>query len=120
MTPLPMYMRTAEARWWVRLPILPPALRSNCAMCTSRNPVWRIFFCITREGACAIELDHFSSSAGARCSCRSPQHGAFAPADFLAADDVCVYFRSRDGVERLHRSEEHTSELQSPCNLVCR
>src|SRR5688500_19821484 len=32
---------------------------------------------------------------------------------------------SRDGAEcgRLmigHRSEEHTSELQSPCNLVCR
>src|SRR2546426_4054656 len=23
-------------------------------------------------------------------------------------------------VERLERSEEHTSELQSPCNLVCR
>src|SRR2546426_7102543 len=22
--------------------------------------------------------------------------------------------------ERSHRSEEHTSELQSPCNLVCR
>src|SRR3989454_5963828 len=22
--------------------------------------------------------------------------------------------------ESLHRSEEHTSELQSPCNLVCR
>src|SRR5256885_7006934 len=22
--------------------------------------------------------------------------------------------------QRLHRSEEHTSELQSPCNLVCR
>src|SRR5256885_10483881 len=22
--------------------------------------------------------------------------------------------------EHLHRSEEHTSELQSPCNLVCR
>src|SRR5256885_6738795 len=22
--------------------------------------------------------------------------------------------------DRLHRSEEHTSELQSPCNLVCR
>src|SRR5256885_10401591 len=26
----------------------------------------------------------------------------------------CVTIRS------LHRSEEHTSELQSPCNLVCR
>src|SRR2546426_11668880 len=23
-------------------------------------------------------------------------------------------------LRRLHRSEEHTSELQSPCNLVCR
>src|SRR2546426_4949905 len=23
-------------------------------------------------------------------------------------------------VGKLHRSEEHTSELQSPCNLVCR
>src|SRR5256885_7775804 len=22
--------------------------------------------------------------------------------------------------DRIHRSEEHTSELQSPCNLVCR
>src|SRR2546426_4153994 len=24
------------------------------------------------------------------------------------------------GHDRAHRSEEHTSELQSPCNLVCR
>src|SRR5256885_4294013 len=24
------------------------------------------------------------------------------------------------GRKKLHRSEEHTSELQSPCNLVCR
>src|SRR2546426_3122607 len=24
------------------------------------------------------------------------------------------------GIPRRHRSEEHTSELQSPCNLVCR
>src|SRR6516162_164254 len=28
-------------------------------------------------------------------------------------------YRPRAGVPR-HRSEEHTSELQSPCNLVCR
>src|SRR5256885_12153791 len=26
----------------------------------------------------------------------------------------------RQTVVALHRSEEHTSELQSPCNLVCR
>src|SRR5256885_6495892 len=25
-----------------------------------------------------------------------------------------------DGAQTQHRSEEHTSELQSPCNLVCR
>src|SRR5256885_3578459 len=30
-----------------------------------------------------------------------------------------VPLRPRDAV-RLPRSEEHTSELQSPCNLVCR
>src|SRR5205807_8881629 len=32
--------------------------------------------------------------------------------------------RSEGGLDRIddvwHRSEEHTSELQSPCNLVCR
>src|SRR5256885_16460455 len=28
--------------------------------------------------------------------------------------------RSRNGGPRPRRSEEHTSELQSPCNLVCR
>src|SRR2546426_12205925 len=27
---------------------------------------------------------------------------------------------SPEGIEIRHRSEEHTSELQSPCNLVCR
>src|SRR5205807_8223055 len=28
--------------------------------------------------------------------------------------------RDRAGTPRRRRSEEHTSELQSPCNLVCR
>src|SRR5256885_3575914 len=27
---------------------------------------------------------------------------------------------ARRGLRHQHRSEEHTSELQSPCNLVCR
>src|SRR6266566_5377093 len=31
-----------------------------------------------------------------------------------------VRARSRPGSGRPRRSEEHTSELQSPCNLVCR
>src|SRR2546426_3794313 len=34
----------------------------------------------------------------------------------------CILVRTGYGaqVERQSRSEEHTSELQSPCNLVCR
>src|SRR5256885_11195626 len=36
---------------------------------------------------------------------------AEADLDAFSADDV---------LEHLRRSEEHTSELQSPCNLVCR
>src|SRR5256885_12328443 len=32
--------------------------------------------------------------------------------------DSDTRFHSRDAL--YHRSEEHTSELQSPCNLVCR
>src|SRR5256885_5574293 len=32
----------------------------------------------------------------------------------------CIGGRQRDQRDRHRRSEEHTSELQSPCNLVCR
>src|SRR5256885_4629660 len=35
-------------------------------------------------------------------------------------DRVMDHVEGRDHVEPLGRSEEHTSELQSPCNLVCR
>src|SRR5256885_4525818 len=33
---------------------------------------------------------------------------------------VAAFPRSPWWLQRLQRSEEHTSELQSPCNLVCR
>src|SRR5256885_13319350 len=41
---------------------------------------------------------------------------------FLVLDegDIAVERVERMGGHFLHRSEEHTSELQSPCNLVCR
>src|SRR2546426_6609757 len=39
-------------------------------------------------------------------------------ADALAAEQPRVHVLHREG--KLGRSEEHTSELQSPCNLVCR
>src|SRR5256885_4387388 len=37
-------------------------------------------------------------------------------------DSVCELPHAREFLEfcRTNRSEEHTSELQSPCNLVCR
>src|SRR5256885_3241433 len=34
----------------------------------------------------------------------------------VGEDDLCFYLVNPPGL----RSEEHTSELQSPCNLVCR
>src|SRR5256886_5851920 len=44
----------------------------------------------------------------ARVGDEAPGHLAFVPAHEMIA------------IERLHRSEEHTSELQSQSNLVCR
>src|SRR5256885_11316330 len=44
-------------------------------------------------------------------------------ADADAADRACLIehgWRVRDSRDVAGRSEEHTSELQSPCNLVCR
>src|SRR5256885_11717251 len=41
--------------------------------------------------------------------------------DVLAGEGVDLRPQPlRIQVDLLHRSEEHTSELQSPCNLVCR
>src|SRR5256885_8746159 len=62
---------------------------------------------------------------------------AFLAGDGRDVDDAAVVLRDHQGAERtaaverpveidahhlvpLLRSEEHTSELQSPCNLVCR
>src|SRR5256885_10929529 len=40
----------------------------------------------------------------------------------VASDVLALQARRRDHEvgDQDHRSEEHTSELQSPCNLVCR
>src|SRR5256885_7173274 len=38
----------------------------------------------------------------------------------LSGKDSTVTKVARPGKEKPSRSEEHTSELQSPCNLVCR
>src|SRR5256885_14149389 len=33
---------------------------------------------------------------------------------------ACTWGRAEGALSNMERSEEHTSELQSPCNLVCR
>src|SRR5256885_7041064 len=51
--------------------------------------------------------------------CRSPTPGSRATGGSRAAGaGRCA--RPRTGRAASRRSEEHTSELQSPCNLVCR
>src|SRR5256885_7294651 len=50
---------------------------------------------------------------------RSPRHRGCDPADPRNDCDECRGARA-DPPGRRQRSEEHTSELQSPCNLVCR
>src|SRR5256885_12989032 len=44
------------------------------------------------------------------------ESGRYVPGDPLGLDDG----EEDDDFEETLRSEEHTSELQSPCNLVCR
>src|SRR5256885_3806844 len=60
-----------------------------------------------RSGSCAPRLgrDHPALQA------QQAQGAVIAVVDRGVEDDVGV---------GAHRSEEHTSELQSPCNLVCR
>src|SRR2546422_3921619 len=108
-TTAPTCTPTVEARWFLRLPIWPLAPQSNCAMCTSRSPAWRICSCTTPVGACANELEDFSGPAGARWSCRSPELRSSAAADLLAADDVRVYLRSGNGEQRVY-----AARLQEP------
>src|SRR5256885_12849940 len=53
---------------------------------------------------------------GARVRARRPRRLGVESRD----GDLVPARRAGDSQEPLVRSEEHTSELQSPCNLVCR
>src|SRR2546426_3983415 len=44
----------------------------------------------------------------------------FADADAETYAEITRNFAHWDDIDIHYRSEEHTSELQSPCNLVCR
>src|SRR5256885_5746822 len=85
-------------------------------------------------GAVEEEFDHgvscvFGASLDSGIALLAPRNGApFRQLPGLVAEHVLSRFvvqrlllEFADRQPRLHlRSEEHTSELQSPCNLVCR
>src|SRR5690348_17533374 len=53
-------------------------------------------------------------------TCHRPGTCACSDAGDRALDDVSAFDRTNRGAARQRRSEEHTSELQSPVHLVCR
>src|SRR2546426_5810268 len=61
------------------------------------------------------------SDRTARRSDHHPEDGARGQNWYDAPQRERMWPETRDrGESAEHRSEEHTSELQSPCNLVCR
>src|SRR5256885_11924332 len=48
------------------------------------------------------------------------QDGQLLDSQMLQGAATAKSLRVRNGRQTVMRSEEHTSELQSPCNLVCR
>src|SRR2546426_7549089 len=75
-------------------------------LCVSRSPIPNgLPHAPVDQGSCLAPLGSCSSPLPVRRTFRS----------FGALHDTAWFARRRGS-----RSEEHTSELQSPCNLVCR
>src|SRR5256885_4317579 len=66
-----------------------------------------------------VQVDHPARPRAARPQRVEARHAPRAEGEDLLADRVELLRRQRL-VDEDARSEEHTSELQSPCNLVCR
>src|SRR5256885_10041175 len=65
-----------------------------------------------RSSHCAAQVfSHPTIHVGSTCSC---------PALYCSPCNRDISVRTDDGFLQWTRSEEHTSELQSPCNIVCR
>src|SRR5437867_7876494 len=61
------------------------------------------------------------SQAGPPATMKKCSGASLKPIFFKAAHDVTTSFSvSRGGLKSQRRSEEHTSELQSPYDIVCR
>src|SRR2546426_3971171 len=83
------------------------------AIVSERRP-WVLSACVTRPRIAARERRGSSSPAGA--APRSALNSTHASAACSRSASATTSRARR----RNPRSEEHTSELQSPCNLVCR
>src|SRR5256885_9781336 len=86
-----------------------------------RPPRSTLFPYTTLFRSIGSELEHGCSRQGGGCS---PQPGV-QPSTHLSPPESCsigssVLWALWSHPQREGRSEEHTSELQSPCNLVCR
>src|SRR2546426_5835027 len=57
---------------------------------------------------------------GFSCAWATPTDGMTDPADAVSAAPTLTPSVLKKSRRFTSRSEEHTSELQSPCNLVCR
>src|SRR5688500_19831736 len=93
----------------------------SCALCR----VLLILFFVLRRPPCSTLFPYttlFRSGGGDRVLRRQRGDGERARRRHRPAADGAVRPRRRPPAERQcdDRSEEHTSELQSPCNLVCR
>src|SRR2546426_5630541 len=62
-------------------------------------------------------LESFSTPPAPRCGVLGPHSWRLVRSKCLRAAGKSEYFTP---LAKMTRSEEHTSELQSPCNLVCR
>src|SRR2546426_8123015 len=94
---------------------LTPAPSRMVFQAASPNP------CLTKSSSAWLTRPYISSlPESSRCPpCVLGRHASVDAYSLGAAGPPLPVFFSDSGIEE-HRSEEHTSELQSPCNLVCR
>src|SRR5256885_8341561 len=62
----------------------------------------------------------FRSSTGTPAQFVHPAEASHGDLGMIAPGDAVLALSNSGDTAELSRSEEHTSELQSPCNLVCR
>src|SRR3989454_5555172 len=90
------------------------------------SPEWRTFFFQAEDGIRDYKVTGVQTCALPICSLLPPLYSLARQPGCAATNAICppnavivppgVTSRQSHG----SRSEEHTSELQSPCNLVCR